>query len=72
MSNKLTPWFNYIVKPVRKGIYERKFHGRQSHWSRWNGKHWCLFCGTREAAAKETMKSMYQNLPWRGLAEQPK
>lgn len=39
---KLTPWFSGDVKPVRPGVYRRRFRhflfGMQ--FCRWDGKHW--------------------------------
>ena len=71
---KLTPWYPGHVKPVRVGVYERKYRNinDNSVYSRWNGEKW--FCGSFHVHfAEEDMEpSSYQSLPWRGIAKEPK
>jgi hypothetical protein len=69
---KTTGWIDGRAKPLmeRTGVYQRKFGG-VIRWSRWNGECWKANCFSKEEAAKATQNSLYQNLPWRGLAKPP-
>ena len=63
-----TPWFKGTVKPVRIGVYQRKFCGRVCY-SYWTGSFWdCLFINAQYADwAKATPSpSVAQELRWRG------
>lgn len=68
-----TPWFSASVKPVRKGVYERKptaRTGARGRYSYWDGQQWGLSCDTvKEAARYKNLRgpSVEQNTPWRGV-----
>ncbi len=68
MSAK-TCWF-YDGKPTHADVYERMF---SAPFSFFDGKSWRWSCDTaKEAFEKRASgKSNYQNLPWRGLEENP-
>jgi hypothetical protein len=69
---KLTDWFPPEVKPVRVGVYERKFGSSENcGLCKWNGKAWFWRCKTPFDASTESVKSGFQELPWRGLTENP-
>lgn len=64
MSDKVTPWFDGDVKPVRVGYYERL---SGSSWNPeysmdlWTGQSWVhVYMGC-------TLEKVRQDLPWRGL-----
>lgn len=75
---KLTPWFLPTKKPVRKGVYETKYHlyGRefQHGYSYWDGKNWANSSSSIDSAyaIKDWLEGAIQEKNWRGLAEQPK
>lgn len=65
---KLTPWFPGTVKPVRVGVYERKFPNGWRSYNYWNGKAWPSPSPVPKGA--EIFKSFcspYQDLSWRGV-----
>ncbi|CAB4158947.1 hypothetical protein UFOVP708_36 [uncultured Caudovirales phage] len=65
---KLTPWFDYCVKPARKGVYERHIPGAGIFFSHWNGKHWGLgVSNPEEATLLRNKPSFYNKCRWRGL-----
>lgn len=66
---KRTPWFPADVKPVRPGLYERKYPERQniSFPDRWDGEHWFI----RFFDGQEIFMSG-SKLKWRGLTEESK
>jgi hypothetical protein len=72
MVIKVTDWFDGDVRPVRKGYYKR-LDGIFARYWYWRGKEWesggwsCMANCSRLKA-----KSPYQNLPWCGLASDPK
>ncbi len=68
---KLTEWFPGDVKPVRKGVYQRRFGDGCVVFSRWNGRAWMYAHGTIQVAFLETFPTHNTNLKWRGLAEKP-
>ena len=70
---KLTKWIPGNVKPVRVGVYQRKYGTDVVHYCLWNGNFWCSYGDTPKTAKfwKDT-PSTGQTLPWRGLAEKPK
>ena len=64
----LTPWFDYTVKPVRKGVYERLLPGGSVFFSHWNGEFWGLGVSSPEEARLYRNKpSFYNHGRWRGL-----
>ena len=72
MKEKLTEWFDGSEKPVKRGIYQRKFSTERIVFSKWNGREWLYSWGNAGGANQATWKSAAQDLPWRGLAEEPK
>jgi hypothetical protein len=72
MAEKLTRLFRGGVKPVRPGVYQRKFPDGSFYYSKWDGAKWCVSAITVELAAIQKLRSIVQSVPWRGLAEPPK
>lgn len=70
---KMTPWFPGDVRSVRVGVYERLYNPDWARFCHWNGVFWSV-CGltARIADLVAGTESHVQNLPWRGLAEEPK
>ncbi len=67
---KLTPWFPGTVKPVRSGVYQRKYSSGKFLYCYWNGHHFECAARTIEDSLNGFMgTSMTQNLPWRGVAK---
>lgn len=69
---KLTPWFQGREVPARPGVYQRQYKSGR-YYCHWNGCRWGL--GSYSVAAAEhnsKFTSAQKQLPWRGLAEQPK
>jgi len=72
---KLTQWIDGDVKPVHKGIYQRKWPLRIC-WCKWTGKGWSFswamdYDDGFERAENDQNKTIEKNLPWRGLAVKP-
>ena len=68
---KLTPWFPWHIKPVRPGVYQRE----SLSYSYWTGSHWVASDQTVKEAADPRffdLPSCVQDMPWRGIAEEPK
>lgn len=74
--SKTTPWFPGSVKPVRKGVYQRTSRIPSANsflvYSFWNGKFWLLNATYLANATRTSVGSAYQDLPWRGLAQEPR
>jgi hypothetical protein len=68
---KLTPWFPANVKPVRVGVYQVRDTDTLPWYRRWDGAHWHIGAESVRIAAATSMPIDSQ-LPWRGLAEEPK
>lgn len=68
-----TRWFPGHVQPVRIGVYQRSMEviGRCWMYSRWDGVQWHIQAPDVEGAEEANERSVYQRLPWRGLAAQP-
>jgi hypothetical protein len=65
---KYTPWFPGFIKPVRKGVYQRKVNNVVKCYSYWDGELWFLGERTVDKAHREPMLSFNQNgFEWRGL-----
>lgn len=67
MKQKLTPWFDGTVKPVRVGVYQRKYHNG-IFYCYWDGKYFSS--GTYSISGlvhKVRGMSPWQDLPWRGV-----
>lgn len=71
MSIKETPYFDGKVKPAYVGPYKRKLDRGVVVFSQWDGRRWLYSASTPDRAAKETMVSAYQRLPWCGLSKDP-
>jgi putative component of toxin-antitoxin plasmid stabilization module len=71
---KLTRWFPGEVKPVRKGVYEKRlvleaFNGNRV-FQYWNGRYWCVSHTHVDIAfSSRIFKSDYQDGMWRGVAK---
>lgn len=65
----VTPWFDGSVKPARIGIYEREYPNG-NYYSYWDGSRWGMGYATL-GIVRQTLWPHIQDLPWRGLAEQP-
>lgn len=68
---KLTPWLNGDLKPIRCGVYQRKYWDRIA-FCLWDGRMWHISWSTPDRAEKSMLISDIQNQPWRGLASNPK
>lgn len=69
---KKTPWFDGGIRPARMGVYERK-HGDGVMYSYWDGGRWCYSMYTAAGTLQyRHLMSKQQELPWRGLAKEPK
>jgi len=67
-----TDWYPGTTKPVRVGMYERTTTRGYLMWSRWDGYYWRIHWHEYEFAKQETLRSGFQELPWRGLTEKVK
>lgn len=65
----LTAWFPGTTKPVREGVYERRYSSFYSPtYSRWKNGFWRNNCDLVEEAEKATRFSSFQDdMPWRGI-----
>ena len=72
MKSKLTPWIDGSIKPVRAGVYQRDYSWGIPYYCKFDGSVWYCLHYTVKGASEELSISDAQNLPWRGLAEQPK
>ena len=71
---KLTPWIDGSINPVRAGVYQRDFSvdsDESPYFSKWDGEKWGMGALTPCSAELESAASLFQNLPWRGLAQNP-
>jgi hypothetical protein len=65
---KRTKWFPASIKPVRKGVYERKYDWGVDY-AYWNGWDWGVVGKTPgEAHDRRRLLSDFL-IPWRGLTE---
>lgn len=65
---KLTSWYPGHVKPVRPGVYQRKYKKPGVRYCRFDGERWFIYEETVQLAADGDLVSIRQNIPWRGLA----
>jgi hypothetical protein len=79
MKPKLTRWISGSVKPAHAGVYQRDYRVARGDrdvgitYSFWNGTRWGTFGETPENAVQwGQLGSAYQDLPWRGLASDPR
>jgi hypothetical protein len=76
---QLTEWYPGSIKPVRPGVYERKYSFyrascaplSKSYYSRFDGTCWYAGLRTSELGAVCYFRSADQDLPWRGLNARP-
>lgn len=73
---KLTEWYTSETKPVRVGVYQVAYWGKQQpSYSYWDGRVWGpSYCPTNKLTLKfASNRSDYpnsnQSLPWRGLVK---
>ena len=67
---KTTPWFDWAVKPVRKGVYQ-VFDA--SWYAYWNGKRWGWSATSVEKADMyRATGGASQYKKWRGLTKESK
>ena len=69
---KLTPWYPGTVKPVRDGVYERKFPLKNSvGFTRFANGRWYLSWDTLDRALRddESVEGIWQDIKWRGVAK---
>lgn len=72
-KQQLTGWFPGHIKPVRPGVYRRRFADGGRLYARWDGLFWRIAHTKPEAAAKEVSRSPIQSSPdWRGVAKPTK
>ncbi len=73
---KLTPWFSGDQKPVRVGVYERKYGEADDDeaglYCYWDGLHWHAWEATAYGAyihvnLRNPHYSAFQYEPWRGV-----
>lgn len=66
---QLTPWFPGDLKPVRVGVYERKYDTTQTAYCHFDGQNWRFGTTSLHFASDAASKrlSNAQNLPWRGV-----
>jgi hypothetical protein len=67
---KRTPWFSHGVKPLRPGVYERRYASGAILFSEWTGHNWLFAAATSSEAVKRRDVS-YATVAWRGLVEKP-
>ena len=61
---KVTPWFEGKSAPDRIGLYDRRWPIGHVERHFWDGTLW--------RQSKSGLRFWAQQLPWRGLAQQPK
>jgi len=69
---KMTPWYPPEIRPMRVGEYE--CHSNERRW--FDGNLWsCAYLPHEPSFIKQAERqqvSSYQEITWRGLAEEPK
>ena len=71
---KLTDWIDGRIKPTIPGVYQRRYQNATERfvwYARWDGSEWFSTGITPEQAQEITVRTAFQHLPWRGLAEPP-
>ncbi len=66
---KLTPWYPGTIKPVRVGVYERRYPDGATLYSLWDGVQWYWAWDTAALASREYKYTYTQTIPWRGVAK---
>lgn len=65
---KLSPWHNWSVMPVHKGVYETGGPFGSRTYQYWNGEYWgSLSFSKLDAYKYRHYISLWQNFPWRGI-----
>jgi hypothetical protein len=69
---KTTPWIPGFEKPLRVGLYQRRYDGNGNpRWGWWDGDRWMATQVSKELALRfNHCESFYQELQWRGLTVQ--
>ena len=67
---KLTGWYDGCQKPVRAGLYRRRYADSSLVlWAYWTGTFWGCAADTQQSALEFLgVPSIRQCLPWRGIA----
>ena len=68
---ELTDWISGDLKPVRPGVYQRKFESGVIGYSCFYRGYWYCWEASPEKAEKVQFMSTHQVKPWRGLAKNP-
>lgn len=84
---RLTDWIDGRIKPTIPGVYQRRYMSDPDavFWALWTGRKWMAghhSCRGKELAhedvvrgiahaAAETVPSVSDDFPWRGLSEPP-
>lgn len=76
MKEKMTPWFDADVKPVRRGLYEcsrLEYRTRVTRRLHWNGRIWTYAADIPYGMRTGQIACMFKrdNDKWRGLATNP-
>ena len=66
---KLTEWYPGDVKPVRVGVYQRRYPNNAIMYCYWNGLFFFAGEYTVNKAIVYKFDTLRQNLPWRGVAK---
>lgn len=69
-----TDWIPGGKKPVRIGVYQRQDHSDNPRtpysYAYWTGENWGLLSShPKEAELMKGCRSVFQELPWRGLVK---
>lgn len=72
MTDDANTWADRDTKPQRPGIYERSLGvSGGSGFAYFDGDNWRAMAGIAEKVDRSAPVSPSQNLPWRGLAQDP-
>jgi hypothetical protein len=68
---KLTPWYRGDQKPVRVGVFKRRYPSGSEAYCWWDEEGFSNGCKTVYEAkeSKDLGYSLLQSLPWRGVAK---
>lgn len=70
-GKKLSDWMTASTPVSEDGVYQRKFPDIGAMYSKYQDGQWFAFGETPDEAADNSCVSANQELPWRGLAEDP-
>lgn len=74
---KYSDVFPALINPVHIGVYQRKSPSFGWMFSKWDGEKWlsnvCTIVGgdNVDFADRQTKRTIFNNLKWRGLANKP-